>query len=136
MDKLAEINQQTQVGVSTHVSPAAHPDAIASFGDVLCSGDGGPGQIGYSTGRSALKALYQASIDVDEAHMSLLSPQASGKRAPNGAPIASMEVPNERRAGLPRVSTPRLRGSRRMCSGAPTASASPSQRCRTGSVLR
>lgn len=99
-EKLAEINQQTAVAVSAKVSPAAHPDAIVTFGDVLCAGDGGPGQIGYSTGRSALKALYQGSIDVDDAHASLLTPHASGQRGPNGAPVPSMEVPVERRAEL------------------------------------
>src|SRR5713226_4772830 len=90
---LDRVNADTATPIDVHVSPTMHPDAISSHGPVLCDGGEGRGRAGYSAGRSALRAMYQALGACDKAKTALLEPVPTGAK---GSGALRAEVPKHR----------------------------------------
>jgi hypothetical protein len=100
-DKLARLHQDTQVPVSSRVSPSLHPDAISAHAHILVDDAGGPGETGYAAARKALQGMYSGMAEIDSAHTALLQPVQVGTQKADGKPIyGKSQVPEHRRAEL------------------------------------
>ena len=66
-DRLQRIHESTATPLDTKVGLGLHPDAIVAHGQLLCDASG-PGEVAYTSGRTALHALYSGLSTIEAAN--------------------------------------------------------------------